>query len=193
MKDLITKYQISPPNTFTEMKEEEVRMFFQQGNALFERNWPYAWELHQSEDSPVKNKIGISSLPHFNSGKSVSTLGGWHIGISKYSDAKLQAMEFIGFVTSARIQKKLTLELGWNPARKDIYLDKDILQKLPYFRELRDVFENAYPRPNLPFYTQISEVIQKYINSVLAGTVEISKGLKETDVKLQKVVETYDK
>ena len=193
MKDLITKYQISPPNTFTEMKEEEVRMFFQQGNALFERNWPYAWKLHQSEDSPVKNKIGISSLPHFNSGKSVSTLGGWHIGISKYSDAKLQAMEFIGFVTSARIQKKLTLELGWNPARKDIYMDKDILQKLPYFRELRDVFENAYPRPNLPFYTQISEVIQKYINSVLAGTVEISKGLKETDVKLQKVVETYDK
>jgi len=193
MKDLITKYQISPPNTFTEMKEEEVRMFFQQGNALFERNWPYAWKLHQSEDSPVKNKIGISSLPHFNSGKSVSTLGGWHIGISKYSDAKLQAMEFISFVTSARIQKKLALELGWNPARKDIYMDKDILQKLPYFRELRDVFENAYPRPNLPFYTQISEVIQKYINSVLAGTVEISKGLKETDVKLQKVVETYDK
>jgi len=193
MKDLITKYQISPPNTFTEMKEEEVRMFFQQGNALFERNWPYAWKLHQSEDSPVKNKIGISSLPHFNSGKSVSTLGGWHIGISKYSDAKLQAMEFISFVTSARIQKKLTLELGWNPARKDIYLDKDILQKLPYFRELRDVFENAYPRPNLPFYTQISEVIQKYINSVLAGTVEISKGLKETDRELQKVFETYDK
>ncbi|PIV53283.1 MAG: transcriptional antiterminator, partial [Elusimicrobia bacterium CG02_land_8_20_14_3_00_37_13] len=65
--------------------------------------------------------------------------------------------------------------------------------KLPYFRELRDVFENAYPRPNLPFYTQISEVIQKYINSVLAGTVEISKGLKETDRELQKVFETYDK
>lgn len=38
MSDLIYKFKISPLNTFTEMKEEEVRIFFQQGNALFERN-----------------------------------------------------------------------------------------------------------------------------------------------------------
>jgi len=42
MYDLIHKHKVSPPNTFTEMKEEEVRIFFQQGNALFERNCPYA-------------------------------------------------------------------------------------------------------------------------------------------------------
>lgn len=193
MKDLITKYRVSPPNTFTEMKEEEARIFFQQDNAVFERNWPYAWKLHQSEDSPVKNKIGICALPHFASGKSVSTLGGWHIGISKYSDVKMQAFEFISFVTSEKIQKKLAIELGWNPGRKDVYIDKDVLQKLPHFKKLRDVFENAYPRPNLPYYTQISEVIQKYISSVLAGTMEISKALKDADKELQKIVETYDK
>ena len=74
MYDLIHTHHISPPNTYTEMKEEEVRAFFQQGNALFERNWPYAWALHQREDSAVRGKIGIAVLPHFSGGKSVSAL-----------------------------------------------------------------------------------------------------------------------
>ncbi|MEJ2493106.1 MAG: extracellular solute-binding protein [Ignavibacteriaceae bacterium] len=38
MQDLIHKYKVSPENTYTEMKEEEVRREFQKGNALFERN-----------------------------------------------------------------------------------------------------------------------------------------------------------
>ena len=54
MRDLIWEYGISPPSTYTEMQEEEVRTFFQSGNAMYERNWPYAWTLHQSDDSPVK-------------------------------------------------------------------------------------------------------------------------------------------
>ncbi|HXV27364.1 MAG TPA: ABC transporter substrate-binding protein, partial [bacterium] len=91
IQNLIWKDKISPPNTFTEMKEETVRSFFQSGNALFERNWPYAWSLHEASDSPVKGKVGMAPLPHFEDGRSVSTLGGWHIGISKFSDKKQDA------------------------------------------------------------------------------------------------------
>jgi multiple sugar transport system substrate-binding protein len=49
MRDLMTTHAVSPPSTYTEMKEEEVRSFFEGGNAVFERNWPYAWGLHQAE------------------------------------------------------------------------------------------------------------------------------------------------
>jgi multiple sugar transport system substrate-binding protein len=45
MRDLIWKYEISLPSTYTEMQEEEVRTFFQSGSAMYERNWPYAWSL----------------------------------------------------------------------------------------------------------------------------------------------------
>jgi len=43
MSDLINKHKISPPSTYTEMDEEGARLTFQSGNAMFERNWPYAW------------------------------------------------------------------------------------------------------------------------------------------------------
>lgn len=191
MYDLIHKYEISPPNTFTEMKEEEVRTFFQQGKALFCRNWPYAWTLYQSEDSKIKGKVGIAPLPHSPSAKSVSTLGGWHIGVSRYSDAKAESFAFVKFVTSFEIQKKLALELGWNPGRIDVYSDSEVLEKSPHFAALKEVFENAKARPFLPYYSQISEVLQQNINAILSGIISPEEGLTKSEKEAQKVVESY--
>ena len=35
---------------------------FQSGNAVFMRNWPYAWALGNADDSAVKDKIAVSAL-----------------------------------------------------------------------------------------------------------------------------------
>lgn len=192
MRDLIARYQISPPSTYTEMREEPARLAFQQGNALFERNWPYAWPLHQSNHSMVKDKTGIAPLPHFPSGKSTSTLGGWHIAISKYSDQKSLSWQLVKFVLSYETQKELALKLGWNPSRKDVYDDPEVLQRLPHLKELRNIFENAQPRPMVPYYTQLSEVLQRYINSMLAGKITVQSGLAEAQQEAQEVVDRYE-
>lgn len=44
--------------------EEEVRGVFQAGQAVFMRNWPYAWALLQGADSPVRGRVGVALLPH---------------------------------------------------------------------------------------------------------------------------------
>jgi multiple sugar transport system substrate-binding protein len=193
MYDLVHTHKVSPPNTFTEMKEEEVRSFFQQGNALFERNWPYAWALHQSEDSPVKDKVGIAALPHFAGGKSVSTLGGWHIGVSKYSDTKEKSFALVRFITSYGSQKKLALNLGWNPGRRDVYVDEDVVEKSPHFASLQDIFENLLPRPTLPYYTLISEVIQRHVNAVLSGKSAPGEALASAEKEAQEIIQRYAK
>ncbi|MBD3216679.1 MAG: extracellular solute-binding protein [candidate division Zixibacteria bacterium] len=191
MHDIIHEHKISPPNTYTEFTEEEVRLFFQNGNALFERNWPYAWNLHQSPKSPVKDKIGIDVLPHFEGGESISTLGGWHIGISVYSDVKSEARRFVEYVTSYETQKRLALNLGWNPGRKDVYSDSEVLERLPHFAELRDVFENAYPRPTRPYYSQMSAILQKHLNSALAGEVNPEAALEAAETEIQDIINRY--
>jgi multiple sugar transport system substrate-binding protein len=191
MQDLIHKYRISPPNTYTEMKEEQVRRWFQRGNALFERNWPYAWELHQSKDSSVKGKIGISPLPHFVGGESASTLGGWHIGISRFSDQKEKAWQLLQFITSYKSQKELVLNLGWNPGRSDVYADEEVLKKLPHLLRLRSVFEHAVARPDLPYYTQISETIQRYVNRCLAGKMSPEDALNRAQIEIDEITKIY--
>jgi len=191
MRALIHDFKISPPNTFTEMKEEESRLYFQEGNALFERNWPYAWLLHQMEGSAVKDKVGIAVLPHFGNRKSVSTMGGWHIGISGFSDHVSEAWEFLKFIVSKETQKKMVLELGWNPGRQDLYDDPDVLEKLPHLKQLKAVFQKTIPRPFVPYYSQISEVLQKHVNAVLADSLEASEGLRQAESEIQAIVDRY--
>ncbi len=183
---------ISPANTYTEMKEEEVRMVFQRGGALFERNWPYAWALHQKKGSPVKGKTGIAPLPHFKGGVSAAALGGWHAGISAYSEKKERAAVFLNFITSYDIQRKMALELGWNPARKDVYNDADVLSKMPHMEKLRPIFENAVARPNVPYYTSVSRVLQSYLNSALAGKTSPAKALKGAEKEINKIIKQYE-
>lgn len=191
MHDLIWEYDVSPPNTYTEMREEQVRIHFQEGDALFERNWPYAWKLHQSEGSRVAGRTGIAALPGPEPGKSVSTLGGWHIGVSRFSDAKEQALEFVAYVTSYEGQKNMVLRLGWNPGRRDLYRDKDVLEKLPFLEELGDIFLHAKPRPAVPYYPQISDIAQRWINGVLAGRVGPAHALRQAEREIEALLARY--
>jgi len=192
MRDLIRQDRISPPNTYTEMKEEQVRLYFQAGNALFERNWPYAWALHQGPASKVKNKIGLAPLPAPSDGERVAALGGWHIGLSRFSDRRQQAVRLIRFITSYDTQKKIMSRMGWNPGREDLYDDPDVLQRAPHYRELKDVFQYAQPRPLLPYYTQIAAVAQRHINSVLAGRQSAAQALSAAQQEIDALQKRYE-
>jgi multiple sugar transport system substrate-binding protein len=191
MRNLIRKYEITPPHAFTNMKEEDVRMYFQRGDALYERNWPYAWALHQSRNSPVHGKTGVSRVPAPEKGRSASTLGGFHIGVSRFTDVKAEALKFVKFVTSYRSQKRMVMQLGWNPGRQDLYHDPDVLQQAPHFEALSEVFRSARPRPLVPYYTQISAIAQQHINRVLAANADPQEALADADREIQAVLSRY--
>lgn len=192
MQDLISEYRISPPNTYTEMKEEEVRSFFETGNAVFERNWPYAWGLHQADSSPVKGKVGISLLPRVEGRRHVAALGGWHIGVSQTSDNKQQAWELVKFVVSRDTQLGFALNLGWNPARQDIYDSQEIVSAVPHLVELKEIFMNASARPNVPYYSLLSSVLQRKINAALSGITSPEQALREAQAEAKEIVRTYE-
>jgi multiple sugar transport system substrate-binding protein len=191
MHDLIWKYKISPPNTYTEMKEEQARLYFQRGAALYERNWPYAWSLHEAPGSKVKDKTGIAPIPAPRGAASVSTLGGWHIGISRFSDAKPEALEFVKYLTSYDGQKEMVLLLGLNPGRQDLYADREIVAKMPHFPDLKEIFQNARPRPMVPYYTQVSAIAQRKINGALAGRIPPGRALQEADEEIASLLKRY--
>jgi multiple sugar transport system substrate-binding protein len=191
MRDLIWEDKISPPNTYTTMREEEVRTYFQEGNALYERNWPYAWSLHQAKNSRVRGKTGVAPVPGPRQSTSGSTLGGFHIGVSAFSDVKGAAKEFVRFVTSFGSQKEMLLTLGWNPGRQDLYSEKEVLRQAPHLRELKVVFQRSRPRPLVPYYSQISAVAQKRINAVLANKVSAREALEAADREIKALLFRY--
>jgi len=93
------------PRGVTSYIEDGARIPFDNGNAAFMRNWPYAYSLSQAKGSKVRGKFAVTVLPHGSTGSSVGTVGGWQLGVSKYSKHKDAAIELVRYLTSPAVEK----------------------------------------------------------------------------------------
>ena len=110
----------------------------------------------------------MAVLPAFPGGKSVSTLGGWQLGISRFSRKPDLAWKFVSFMTSPEMQKRIALYAGRAPARRALYRDPDVLKKRPEFESQFETFVHAVPRPRTPVYVPLSNVMQRFFSSAIA-------------------------
>ena len=171
--------------------EEEARGVFQAGNAVFMRNWPYAWALGQGEDSPIKGKIGVAPLPKGGAdGRHAATLGGWQLAVSKYSENQEAAIALALYLTGPEIQKQRAIELSLLPTIEDLYKDKDVLEANPFFGDLYDVFVSAVARPATVTGSKYNQVSNEFWNAtfnVLAGKSSGADSLAALSKKLKRL------
>jgi multiple sugar transport system substrate-binding protein len=191
MRDLIVKYQITPPLVTTAI-EESTRHIFGNGKALFMRNWPYAWNIFDRDGSPVKGKVGISPLPSFLEGRSASTLGGWQLGINKYSKHPVEAEKLVQFLARPDSQKFLALTIGYKPTRKSLYTDEELKKAQPFAVSLYQVFMRARPRPVSPYYMMITQVMQPEFSAVLSGIKTPDKALRSARMQIEHIVKVEE-
>ncbi|WP_154124876.1 ABC transporter substrate-binding protein [Grimontia hollisae] len=181
---------ISPPGVLN-YGEEEARGVFQTGNAVFMRNWPYAWSLGNSDDSPVKGKIGVVALPKGgDDGNHTGTLGGWQLAVSKYSANPEVAASLVMFLTSFEEQKRRAIEGSYNPTIEALYADEEVLAAVPFFGSLYNTFSNGTPRPSTATgakYNQVSNAFWNATHSVLSGNVSADKALTKLNKDLKRI------
>lgn len=188
MRDLISKDGVSPP-LVTTLTEEPSRNLFGNGKSVFLRNWPYAWSLFQQDGSAVKDKVGVTMLPHFPGKESAATLGGWQLGINAYSEKPEAAERLIRFLTSYEAQKALAIAYAMNPTRKKLYEDADLMAAQPFTAQLYDVFEHARPRPVSPYYVMFSQIMQTEFSAVLVGAKTPEVALNAAQAQMEQVLE----
>lgn len=179
---------ICPPGVTT-YQEEESRNIFQEGRAVFMRNWPYAWTLAQQEHSPISGKVGIILMVHKSGCQGAATLGGWGFGISSFSAHKNEAWRFIEFATSTRSQKSLHFSKGAIPTRHALFHDDEILKESPHYSELYKILLLSKPRPVHPRYSQISDVLQFHVSRALIGIEEPAEALKKTAQEIKDILQ----
>lgn len=189
MRDLIVRYGVTPPLVTTAI-EEPTRHLFEGGKALFMRNWPYAWNIFQREGSPVRGKVGVAPLPSFSGHRPASTLGGWQLGINRYSPHPEAAEKLILFLTSPASQKELARTIGYKPSRRALYRDRDLVREQPFITSLYGVMLNARPRPVTPYYMAITQVLQPAFSAVLAGDRSPREALSSAEESIKRIVGT---
>jgi trehalose/maltose transport system substrate-binding protein len=171
--------------------EEESRGVFQSGNAVFMRNWPYAWALGNAPDSPITGKIGVSQLPKGgDDGKHTGVLGGWQLAVSKYSQNAELAVDLVRHLTSADEQKRRAIEGSYNPTIAALYQDEEILAATPFFGALYETFTNAVARPSRVTgekYNQVSSEFFNAVHAVLSGKSDAASSLAALEGRLDRL------
>lgn len=179
------------PKSVLNGAEEEARGIFQNGNAVYMRNWPYAWSLSQKDDSKVKGKVGVAALPKGGAdGKSAAALGGWQLAVPKYSKHPKEAADLVMFLTSKEVQKQRAIEASYNPTIPELYKDADVLKAAPFFGDLFNVFTNAVARPSTVTgdkYNEVSASIWNAAASVLNGKAKGADAVKKLEEDLTKI------
>ncbi|MEM6711605.1 MAG: ABC transporter substrate-binding protein [Pseudomonadota bacterium] len=171
--------------------EEEARGVFQAGNAVFMRNWPYAWSLGQSEDSPVRGNIGVAALPAGGpEGQNTGTLGGWQLAVSRYSDNPEVAADLVMYLTSFDEQKRRAIVGSYNPTIDALYQDAEVLEAVPFFGSLYDTFTNAVARPSRVTgenYNRVSSEFWNAVHATLSGNGDAATNLAQLERSLERI------
>jgi len=179
------------PQGVLNYSEEEARGVFQSGNAIFMRNWPYAWGNAQAPDSTIKGKVGVVPLPKGGEGgKNTGALGGWQLAVSKYTKNAEPAVDLVRYLTSPEEQKRRAIAGTYNPTIEALYKDQEILQANPFFGPLYTTFTNAVARPSKVTATKYNQVSAEFFNTVsavLSGQAKPEAGLADLEKKLDRL------
>ncbi|WP_377509338.1 ABC transporter substrate-binding protein [Octadecabacter sp. R77987] len=183
---------ISPEGVIS-YQEEDARGVWQTGNAVFMRNWPYAYGLGNGEDFAVAGLFGVTTLPTGQGhDTSAATLGGWNVAVSKYSDSQDAAISLAIYLASEEAQKTRALVASNLPTIISLYEDADIAEQQPIIPQWKDVFLQAVPRPSAPTrqdYNEVSTLFFSAVHSVLSGNEDAATALADLELDLEDLLE----
>lgn len=180
---------ISPRGVLT-YTEEEARGIWQKGNAIFMRNWPYAYFLSEHKDSAIAGKIGVTTLPGYVSNQGTGVLGGWQLMVSKYSKHPELAAELASYLTSAPIQRERALKYSLLPTYPHLYEDPELQKIYPFLASMKTTLLQAVARPSSITRTEYNKVSVEFFNAVhavLSRKTLTKDALAALDQKLQRL------
>ncbi|WP_413737151.1 ABC transporter substrate-binding protein [Sodalis sp. RH21] len=171
-------------------KEDESRTVFQNGDALFMRNWPYAYVLSQGDDSPLKGKVGVMPLPGTADGKSASTLGGWQWAVNANTKNPMAAVELVKMLADNESQKMSLKLLGFSPTDPALYDDPEVLALAPHLAQFKNIFATAIARPASQTkgqYSRVSNAIFNTTFTVLRGGMDGKTAVADLEKRLERI------
>lgn len=177
------------PISITTFNEEACRLAFQNGDALFMRNWPYAYSLGNASGSKIAGKFDITSIPYGGSNTvGHSCTGGWNMAINAFSKNPDASWSFIKYMLGAYAQKTLAIKGSFTPALQSVYSDSAVQTAQPLFTKLAPILQNALPRPVSPVYPDLSNIIQIHVHQALTKVASVTDALNALQSELQALV-----
>jgi trehalose/maltose transport system substrate-binding protein len=157
------------PRGVTTFQEDAARNVFQGGNAAFMRNWPYAYAAAK-QGSPIQSTFDAGALPAASGQPHVGTVGGWQLGVSKYSKNQDAGVEFVRYMAGPDVQAWRAVVGTFLPTIQSVAAMPAVVQAQPFLKNIGDVQRVTRPSTVLADqYNQGSTIFFQGVNQVLNG------------------------
>ncbi len=179
------------PQGVTTYQEDQTEHAFDNGDAAFARNWPYQYGIGAGADSKVKGKFSVTVLPHGASGRSVGTVGGWQLAVSKFSKHQGASIELVRYMTSPAVEKFDAITNSNVPTIVSVAKNKAVVKANPYLKPaIASVTRVTRPAKFLGSrYNEASKVVYQGINQILTGS-PASQVLPQIKSRLQQILKS---
>lgn len=169
---------VAPPAVLS-YHEEEARLVFQNGRAVFMRNWPYALALlDDPSQSAVAGRVGIAPMPSGPGGRATAALGGSQLAINARTRHPEVAYALVAYLTAPAQMRERAEVVGQYPTRPSLYDDPAMAAFLRApAADIRQIVAAAEPRPVTPVYSELSERLQVELHRALTGQKAADRAL----------------
>nr|WP_228932839.1 extracellular solute-binding protein [Roseibium aggregatum] len=168
--------------------EEDVRRVFSNGEAAFALNWTYMNALaNDPKESKVAGKVKVAPAPGVEGKSTASSVNGsMGLGIPANSPHADEAWAYISFLTQKDVQDnyaKLSL-----PIWKASYSEPKVIEgQEDLIAAAKESIAVMYPRPLVPSYTEVSDILQKNIHQVLLGQASVDEALEAAADRVKRI------
>jgi multiple sugar transport system substrate-binding protein len=190
MREQVHGSGIAPEAVLT-WQEEQTRFAFQNGRAVFMRNWPYAYPLMEdSSESRVAGRFAVAPMPAADDGSATAALGGSQLAINVNTEHPEAAYALIEYLTRPEQMLERARVVGQYPTRPSLYDEAALAEALSVPpAQARRVIERAVPRPVTPVYTQLSEILQIHLHRALTRQLDPDEALKAAAREMRELLE----
>jgi multiple sugar transport system substrate-binding protein len=190
MRDEIGEDAVAPQAVLT-WQEEQTRFAFQNGQAVFMRNWPYADALlRDASASRVAGRFAVAPMPAGPGGRPTAALGGSQLAINAYTDQADDAYALVEFLLEPAQMLERARLVGQYPPDTSLYDTRALGEALGADPgAIRRIIEGAVPRPVTPVYSELSEILQIALHRALTKQVDPAPALHDAARAMQRVLD----
>ncbi len=169
--------------SITSWRELDAHSAMAGGNAVMQRNWPFAivdsitsddydLEVDDVGTMPIPYAVSEADAAQPGTGGTTSALGGWHLCLNPNSERKAEALEVLRTAMEDDVNLGLFDLWGWIPPKPGLFEAEEAESLEPignYLDTLQVAGENAMARPVTQQWPSQSSSISEQVNQAVAG------------------------
>ncbi|MGR6740682.1 extracellular solute-binding protein [Microbacterium sp. F1-18] len=135
---------------------------FQGEQGSFMVNWPFVWPAMTGADPAIADDLGWAVYPRVDADTPAAPpVGGINLGVGAFSKNPDLAWQAIECIVQPENQSEYFVTDGNPPSNAAAYDDPRVQEEFPMADTIRESLDLGVPRPQTPYYNEISIGLQR--------------------------------